>query len=251
MADKKTKALFIQGAAEPPELLRGRDGTVGGLTGRPVIAIEEVFLRGEDNLLYGPLTLSLEPGQGALITVDGLSLMRRLMKCCLGFVRPAAGRISWWRDIDLEEDGSLNRSLYELYRHIGYVDRQCQILTAITLLENLVLFHDYAGLPEAVARSRRLLDQFNLADDEGLKGYALPEPDRRRALYALAFCGEPRLVLLERPIQFLDRDFDLIWDLVLRRAQEDGLAYIVFDRTRNLYNEEHFGHFAAFTPGHF
>ena len=223
----------------------------GGHTRRPVIEADEIFLRGKDSLLYGPLTLSLEPGEGALVTVDNLSLMRRLMKCCLGFIRPESGRIGWWRDIETDEDGSLNQSLLELYRHIGYVDRQCQILTSVTLLENLVLFHEYAGLPEAVARSRRLLTWFNLADDEGLKGYALPEPDRRRALYALAFCGEPRLLLMERPVQFLDRDFDLVWDLVLRRAEEDGLAYIVFDRARTPYSEEHFTHFADFSPGRF
>ena len=223
----------------------------GGQAERPVIAAEEIFLRGEDSLPYGPLTLSLKPGEGALVTVQNLGLMRRLMKCCLGFIRPESGQMSWWRDIEPEEDGSRNQSLLDLYRRIGYVDRQCQLLTSITLLENLVLFHDYAGLAEAVPRSRRLLSRFNLADDENLKGHALPEPDRRRALYALAFCGEPRLLLMERPVQFLDRDFDLVWDLVLRRAEEDGLAYIVFDRARTSYSEEHFTHFADFLPGHF
>ena len=222
-----------------------------GPADRPVIEVEEVFLRGEDNLPYGPLTLSLEPGEGALVTVENLGLMRRLMKCCLGFIRPESGNISWWRDIEPEEDDAPDQDLYDLYRRIGYVDRQSQILTPISLLENLVLFHDYAGLPESVACSRKLLDWFNLADDEGLKGYALPEPARRRALYALAFCGEPRLLLMERPVQFLDRDFDLVWDLVLRRAEEDGLAYMVFDRSRTAYNEEHFCHFAEFSPGHF
>lgn len=219
-----------------------------GLAARPTIAVEEVCLRGEDNLPYGPLNLSLRPGEGALVTVENLALMRRLMKCCLGFITPESGRISWWRDIEPEDD-SPDQGFYELYRRIGYVDRQSQILTSISLLENLVLFHDYARIPDAVTRSRRLLERLDLADDEGLKGYALPEPTRRRALYALAFCGEPRLLLMERPHQFLDRDFDLIWDLVLRRAIDDGLAYIVFDRTKAIYSQEHFDHFAAFSPG--
>ena len=90
-----------------------------------------------------------------------------------------------------------------------------------------------------------------LAYVENFKGYAVPDPDRRWAFYPLAFCGGPRLLLMERPVQFLDRDFDLVWDLVLRRAEEDGLAYMVFDRAKTVYSEEHFSHFAEFSPGHF
>lgn len=212
---------------------------------RPTIALKGVGLRGDDDLFHGPLDLSLAPGEGALVTVENLGLMRRLMKCCLGFAAPASGRISWWMDVEMK-DGAPDRSFFELYRRIGYVDRQSQILTSMTLLENLILFHEYARIPDAPARAGRLLDWFGLSADEGLKGYALPEPVRRRALYALAFCGGPRLMLMERPLQFLDRDFYPVWDLVLRQAAESGMVYIVFDRTRSIYSRDHFTHFVDF-----
>ncbi|MDR1921007.1 MAG: hypothetical protein LBS31_04595, partial [Candidatus Adiutrix sp.] len=66
------------------------------------------------------------------------------------------------------------------------------------------------------------------------------EPERRLALYALSFCKRPRLFLMERPAQFLDRDFDKIWDIVLRAARNRGLSYIVFDRAKTIYDREDF-----------
>jgi hypothetical protein len=45
---------------------------------------------------------------------------------------------------------------------------------------------------------------------------------------------------MERPAQFLDRDFDKIWDIVLRAARNRGLSYIVFDRAKTIYDREDF-----------
>jgi hypothetical protein len=55
-------------------------------------------------------------------------------------------------------------------------------------------------------------------------------------------------MLMERPGQFLDSDFGLVWDLVLRRAAS-GLAYIVFDRNGSIYDKNDFRHFREFSPG--
>lgn len=213
------------------------------------LKLEDVALRAKDNLLYGPLNLALKPGQGALIVVDDLGPMRRLMKCCLGFLNPDEGRVNWWRGNAGLNPCEVNWNSLTIYRRIGYVDRQSQILTSLPLLDNLVLFHEYAGLPNPVERSRRILDDVGLAGDEMVMGGELSEPLRRRALYALALCGRPRLMLMERPSQFLDRDFVLIWDIILRRAREQDLAFIVFDRQQTTYNQSDFDYITSLTPG--
>lgn len=214
---------------------------------RTVITLDGVFLRHEDHLTYGPLDLKLEKGKGALVLANDLGLMRRLMKCCQGTESPQGGRVSWWPDLD-HDRGDYWR-LYGFYRQIGYIDRLSQLLGARTLMENMVLYFLYAGKSNPEALARPVLDLFGLAGYENLRADDLPEPQRRLALYALAFCKKPRLLLLERPAQFLDRDFDQVWDWVLKRAADSGLAYIVFDRTRIPYNREDFTVFGTFSPG--
>jgi len=213
-----------------------------------VIKLQNVFLRHEDHLAYGPLNLKLEKGEGALVLVNDLGLMRRLMKCCLGTESPEAGLISWWLGAPDPGHGDC-WSVYEFSRQIGYIDRLSQLLGAKTLMENLILYHLYAGNNNPVTLARRVLELFGLAGYENLRADDLPEPQRRLALYALAFCKKPRLMLVERPAQFLDRDFDQVWDRVLKRAVDSGLSYIVFDRARIPYNREHFTAVHAFSPG--
>lgn len=202
-------------------------------------------MRHEDHLAYGPLSLELAPGQGALVLVNDLGLMRRLMRCCLGLEVPEAGRISWWTDLNEDKHGER----YDFYRQIGYVDRLSQLLGSLTLLENLGLYYLYAGEDKGLALARRVLDLFGLAGYEHLRADDLPEPQRRLGLYALAFCQKPKLMLMERPSQFLDRDFDQVWDRLLKRAAGSGLAYIVFDRTRIPYNLDHFSVILTLKPG--
>jgi len=214
---------------------------------QPIISFEGVFLRHEDHLAYGPLNLELRAGQGAMLLVNDLGLMRRLMQCCLGLECPAAGRISWWTAIEPAEGNDRDR--YDFYRQIGYVDRLSQLLGSLTLLENLGLYYLYAGEDRGLALARRVLDLFGLAGFEHLRADELPEPQRRLALYALAFCQKPRLMLMERPSQFLDRDYDQVWDRILKRAANSGLAYIVFDRSRIPYSRDHFTFIQTLKPG--
>ncbi len=214
-----------------------------------VFTATALTLRHQDQLLYGPLDLTLEAGEGALVIADDLGLLRGLMRCCLGLDQPDSGRLAWWPGSREAEPTVWSR--YEFFRGIGYVDRHCQLLPELTLLENLTLYHRYARTSGGPARARRLLGALGLAGEEGLRADALAEPRRRLGLYALALNQEPRLMLVERPVQFLDRDFAPVWDFILRRAREAGLAYIVFDRSRAPYAPEDFRSVHRFGPGDF
>ena len=213
-----------------------------------LIQIEDLFLRHHDNLAYGPLNFKLSAGESALVVVLDLDLLRRLMRCCQGLEQPDQGRVNWWPGAPSANDSG-EWELYEFYSRIGYVDRQSQLLGGLTLMQNFLLYHRYARTPDGPESSRRTLESFGLADYQSWRADELPEVQRRLALYALAFEQKPRLMLMERPLEFLDRDFDSIWDLVLRRAAEDGLAYIVFDRTRTIYGQERFDQIVTLSPG--
>jgi len=215
----------------------------------PTFTAEGVFIKHRDQLNYGPFNLKLAAGQGALAVIKDLDLLRRFMRSCLGLEQPDAGRLSWAFDRRDRDDPFWGP--YDFFRRIGYVDRQIQLIGSLSLLDNLLLFYQYARRKDGLERSRAILDSLHLADHEHLRADELPEPQRRLGLYALAFAKEPRLLLMERPGQFLDRDFDLVWDGILTRASENGLAFIVFDRTRTAYAAEQFSDIINVAPGAF
>jgi ABC-type multidrug transport system ATPase subunit len=153
------------------------------------------------------------------------------MKCCLGFERPDSGRLSWW-------PGAVPGAA--LSRRIGYVDRQSQLLHRWSLLDHFRIFDGYSGVPGR-PEAGRLLEALGLADQAGLPTENLSEPFRRLALYALALYQRPRLMLLERPFQSLDRDFQPVWALVTGRVAAGESAVVVFDRSGEPYPRDSFG----------
>jgi ABC-type multidrug transport system ATPase subunit len=187
----------------------------------------------------GTFEFILRQGQGGLVILDNLDLLRRLMRCCLGIEQSKAGRISWWEGSrEVSRSGSWGQ--YKFYRCISYVNRHSQLLGSLTLNQNFQILHDYTGRENGPERTRRTLADFGLAEYGNKLADSLPEPVRRLALYALALAREPYLILMERPSQFLDRDFDLVWARLRTQASEEQLAYIVFDRTPLPYDPAHF-----------
>lgn len=193
-----------------------------------------------------PLQLELRGGQCALVLVRDLDYLRRLMRCCLGLDRPEAGAVSWWNGFVPESEE--NWDSYDFFRRIGYVDRQSQLLGGVRLRDHFILFSRYARQGHVIEDSERLLAFFNLESYLDHKADDLPEPQRRLALYALALCRRPRLLLVERPVQFLDRDFSLVWGLVQNERDENGLACVVFDRGRSAYVSENFDQLVNLEP---
>jgi ABC-type multidrug transport system ATPase subunit len=160
------------------------------------------------------------------------------MKCCLAFERPDAGRLSWW-------PGAVPGEAF--FRQVGYVDRQSQLLHRWSLLDHFRIFDGYSGTAGDSGAARGLLETMGLTDQAGLPTENLPEPVRRLALYALALYQRPRLMLLERPFQSLDRDFGLVWELIRGRAAALESAVVVFDRSGDPYPPESFRQTAVFS----
>lgn len=208
-------------------------------TDETVISLQGLRLKDRDGLAaHGPLSLSLKAGQSALVLTPDLDVLRRLMKCCLGLEKPSGGRVDWWTDCGPDHDQ--HWKLYDFYRRIGYVDRQSQLLGSATLNQQFTLFHLYSRQEEAPNKALKILDILGLTGYGDIPSDELSEPHRRLALYALAFCRSPKLMLMERPAQFLDRDYETVWRQVLNRAEKEAMAYIVFDRSEAPYRDEKF-----------
>jgi len=210
-----------------------------------VIKAGDLGLTHRDGRFYGPLSFSLAAGEGLLIEVPFLDLLRRLMRCCQGTEEPGAGHLDWDLGVYPDEDSRWAR--YDFFRRIGFVDRDSQLLNALTLRHNLELYFGYARLDDPGGLAAGILKSFDLEDLADLRGDELPEPSRRLALYALALAKKPRLMLMERPLQFLDRDYEPVRAWVKDKAESEGLAYIIFDRDASLYSPDDFKELLSFS----
>jgi len=87
---------------------------------------------------------------------------------------------------------------------VGFVFQSFQLLAGFTALENVMLSAELAGLPDATADARALLDRMGLAARAGHYPYQLSGGEQQRVAIARAFAGRPSLLFADEPTGNLD-----------------------------------------------
>src|SRR6185312_2864662 len=125
------------------------------------------------------------------------------LECILGLVRPDAGRI------EIEGDVAHARA------RIGAVLQATGLPDKITPREALTVFGAFYPAPLA---PQMLLERFGLAEKADAPFDTLSGGQKQRLALALAFVGNPRLLLLDEPTTGLDPQ--------MRREVQDHIAAI-------------------------
>ncbi|WP_238012008.1 ABC transporter ATP-binding protein [Dactylosporangium sp. AC04546] len=169
---------------------------------------------------------------GDFTAVDGIDL-RVAAGEAFGFLGPnGAGKSSTMRMIgcvsrptsgslrilgrDTATDGAAIRS------RLGVCPQQDTLDLELTVVENLIVYARYFGIPRKVARGRamELLDFVQLADRANDKVEPLSGGMKRRLTIARALVNEPDIVLLDEPTTGLDPQArHLVWERLFRLKQ--------------------------------
>lgn len=182
-------------------------------------------------MLFRSVTFGYEPG-GAVIRdasfalAPGLTLLlgpngcgkSTLLKLAAGVERPDAGQI-------LVDGADLWKEEAESRRKLAYLPEFPDITPYAALRDVLRLVCRLRREP--VAAGERALETFGLADEAGRSVRELSSGQRKRALFAAATVGHPPHVLLDEPLDALDRqiaDEVLAW---IRRRIADGATLAV------------------------
>ena len=157
--------------------------------------------------------LRLETGLTLLVGPNGCG-KSTLLKLVAGVEHPDAGRVTI-------EGRDLWREEAEARRPLAYVPEHPDLSPYASVLEVLRLVCRLRGEP--LDRARSALAEAGLADRAQASVRELSAGQRRRALLAAAWVGTPRVVLLDEPLESLDRglqDRVLAWigGLVAREA---------------------------------
>ncbi len=144
------------------------------------------------------------------------------MKCVTGFFEPTEGQVEI-EGIDVLREPKRAR------QHLGVCSQDDSLDTDFTVFDQMVQFASFFGISrrEAEARSRELLERFQLSAKAGELVEALSGGMRRRLQVARALVNRPRVLVLDEPTTGLDPEARrALWE-ILAEQRRSGLAILL------------------------
>jgi len=149
-----------------------------------------------DGFRLGPVDLTIAPGRAVAVLGSSGAGKTTLLRTLAGFLRPRGGRIL--RDgVDLSDRAPEERGL-------GYVPQGLGLLPHRTVARNVAYPLEIRARPDALRRTRELLDQFHLAALADRYPARLSGGEQQRVAIARALAAEPQLIVWDEPWQGLD-----------------------------------------------
>jgi putative ABC transport system ATP-binding protein len=150
------------------------------------------------------VTLSILSGQFAAIMGPSGSGKSTLLNLIAGLDKPTRGTIT----VDGVDVGSLGEAALARYRRerLGFVFQFFHLLNQLTVLDNILLPAQLAGIKTSAARARarELLDQLGIAEKAGEYPARLSGGERQRVAIARALVNRPAVLLADEPTGALD-----------------------------------------------
>jgi putative ABC transport system ATP-binding protein len=149
-----------------------------------------------------PLDLTIDAGRVVAITGPSGSGKSTLLGLLAGLDAPSSGSVILdGVDITALDEDSLARMRGT---RIGFVFQFFHLLPSLTALENVLVPMEIAGVPQAAARAKSLLDEVGLRD----RGHHYPSQlsggEQQRVAIARALANNPPILLADEPTGNLD-----------------------------------------------
>lgn len=161
------------------------------------------------------VTLDIAAGEFAAVMGPSGSGKSTLLNLIAGLDRPTQGRIT----VDGVDLGRLSEADLARYRrtHVGFVFQFFNLLNNLTVLDNVLIPAQLAGVKRQTAhmRAQALLEELDIADKARQFPARLSGGQRQRVAIARALINQPTLLLADEPTGALDsRSGDEVMRLV-------------------------------------
>jgi lipooligosaccharide transport system ATP-binding protein len=191
--------------------------------GAALVEARGLTKRFEERVAVDGIDFAVEPGEAfGFLGPNGAgkSSTMRMVGCVSP---PTAGDLSVF-GLDARRDGPAIRA------RLGVVPQEDNLDTELSVLDNLIIYGRYFGLPHRAIRSRAesLLEFMQLSDRATARVDPLSGGMKRRLTIARALINQPELLLLDEPTTGLDPQVrHLLWDRLYQLRRESGVSLIL------------------------
>ena len=193
------KAFFAPKARPeplPPARRPGQGETVAAFQN---VSVAYRSVKGDPHKVFDGLTLDIHKGDKvALIGSNGAG-KSTFMKLMVGLLKPSGGSV-WLNGRDLHDvrPEALSRQISMVYQNPE------DMFIKDSIEKDIAYAMEVRGVPDAAARTRRLLERFRLAGLRERDGRLLSGGQMRRASLAIGVALDPGILLLDEPTANLD-----------------------------------------------
>jgi putative ABC transport system ATP-binding protein len=205
-----------------------------------LVEVRKVFNQGKPNEFTAVDGVSLQI-EAHKVTVfkgpsgSGKTTLLSLVGC---MTRPTSGRIY----LTSKEITSLpERFLTQIRRKsFGFIFQQFQLISGITVLENVMLPAYPCGVPVSILRKKAaaLLDLFNISQKVHTKVELLSGGEAQRVAIARALINEPSVIIADEPTAHLDSAHSLELVEIIRKLKDDRKTVLIASHDPIVYESE-------------
>ena len=181
------------------------------------------------------VSLSVAPGEVVLVMGPSGSGKTTLLLMLGGLLRPNGGAILLDR-LDITKLGERRLPAVRL-RQVGFVFQDFNLLSALTVLENVAVVATLAGARrgEAHGRAEAVLRELGLGERLGYLPEKLSGGEKQRVAIARALVNDPALVLADEPTANLDsKTGHEAVRLLQRIAREQGRSVVIVSHDQRI-----------------
>lgn len=206
---------------------------------KPTMIIDHVSRRfgsgGTEVVAVKDVSLTVKPGEVVLIMGPSGSGKTTLLSMLGGLLKPSEGHIQIGEDELTQLD---ERNLPDVrLRHIGFIFQDFNLLSALTMLDNVALVAQLAGTSRRTARkrARELLEQFGLNHRLNFLPEKLSGGEKQRVAIARALINQPDIILADEPTANLDSRHGRETMRLLRDiAKKEGRSVIIVSHDQRI-----------------
>lgn len=174
-------------------------------------------------------SLKVEPGEQLLLTGASGSGKTTLLHALAGLITPTDGEI-YYNNLQFNQ---LNDAQKDSWRaeHIGYIFQKLNLLTSLTVLENVMLGGFFAKQSSMVIIKQaalKLLTSVGMGKKTNLKPNCLSLGEQQRVAVVRALVKRPVIMLADEPTASLDpKNSKVILELLKQLCNEAGTTLIL------------------------
>ena len=191
-----------------------------------MLEIDQLKAGYKDKVVVEVPRLALPSGEHCLILGDSGSGKTTLLCTVAGLLTPLGGAIT----VNGQDIGALHGSALDAFRgrNIGIIYQTLHMVSALTVLENVLLAQYAAGVRQDRAKAVDLLAQLGIADKKDHKPETLSQGQQQRVAIARAAINAPTIIVGDEPTSALDdRACETVMGLLLQLAASSNASLVI------------------------